>query len=84
MSSRQISAGGSMKIRYDQDVDALTIILNQESLVDESDEARPGIILDYDKSGELISIEILNASEHMPDITTMEYQLTPQPPRRSA
>jgi uncharacterized protein YuzE len=73
-----------MKIRYDQDVDALNIILNQESLVDESDEARPGIILDYDKSGELVSIEILNASEHMPDITTMEYQLTPQPPRRSA
>jgi uncharacterized protein YuzE len=73
-----------MKIRYDQDVDALNIILNQESLVDESDEARPGIILDYDKSGELVSTEILNASEHMPDITTMEYQLTPQPPRRSA
>lgn len=73
-----------MKIRYDQDVDALTIVLKQDTLVDESDEARPGVILDYDKGGELISIEILNASEHMPDVTTLEYQLTPQPPRRSA
>ncbi len=73
-----------MKIRYDQDVDALTIILNQASVVDESDEVRPGITLDYNKSGQLISIEIFNASEHVPDITTMEYQLTTQPPRRSA
>jgi uncharacterized protein YuzE len=73
-----------MKIQYDQDVDALTIILKQDTPVEESDEAKPGIILDYDSLGELVSIEILNASEHMPDVTTMEYQLTPTPPRRSA
>ena len=54
-----------MKIRYDQDVDALTIILKQDIPVDESD-------------------EILNASLHMPDVTTLEYQLTPKSPRRSA
>ena len=73
-----------MKIRYDQDVDALTIILKQDIPVDESDEIKPGVILDYDDKGELVSIEILNASLHMPDVTTLEYQLTPQSPRRSA
>jgi uncharacterized protein YuzE len=48
-----------MKILYDQDVDALTIILKQDTPVEESDEAKPGIILDYDSLGELVSIEIL-------------------------
>lgn len=61
-----------MRIRYDQDVDALTIIFKLDTPVEESDEARPGVILDYDKGGELVSIEILNASEHMPDDTTRE------------
>ena len=73
-----------MKICYNQDVDVLTINLKQDTLVDESDESRPGVILDYDSRGELVAIEILNASKHMPDVTTMEYQILPQPPRRSA
>lgn len=73
-----------MKIRYEQDVDALTIILKQDIPVDASDEIKPGVILDYDDKGELVSIEILNASLHIPDVTTLEYQLTPQSPRRTA
>ena len=36
-----------MKVTYDPEVDALTIILSDVS-VEESDEAKPGVILDYD------------------------------------
>jgi uncharacterized protein YuzE len=57
-----------MRVRYDQGVDALTIILKQDVPVDESDEQKPGVILDFDSHGELISIEILDASRHMPDV----------------
>ena len=57
-----------MKVRYDQGVDALTIILKQDVPVDESDEQKPGVIVDFDSHGELISIEILDASRHMPDL----------------
>ncbi|MDA3949314.1 MAG: DUF2283 domain-containing protein [Spirochaeta sp.] len=67
-----------MKIRYDQDMDALTITFKQNAPVDESDETRPGVILDYDSLGELVSIEILNASEHIADLSTVDYQRTPQ------
>ena len=58
-----------MKIRYDQETNSLTIILKQDTLVDESDETKAGVILDYDIIGELVSIEILNASERVPEVT---------------
>ncbi|MDA3951227.1 MAG: DUF2283 domain-containing protein [Spirochaeta sp.] len=45
-----------MTIRYDQDVDALTITLKHDTPVDESDETRPGVVLDYDDAGDLVSI----------------------------
>ena len=37
-----------MKVTYDQEVDILRIILNDED-IDESDEDKPGIIIDYDE-----------------------------------
>lgn len=39
-----------MRVIYDPRTDTLTIILS-ETPVAESDEARPGIILDYDAEG---------------------------------
>ncbi len=50
-----------MKIRYDPSVDALYIRLREGS-IDESDEVAAGIILDYDKNGKTLAIEILDAS----------------------
>ena len=44
---------GKMKIKYDQEVDILLIQL-LESKVYESDESKPGVILDYDKEGNII------------------------------
>jgi YD repeat-containing protein len=45
----------AVKVIYDQETDTLSIILT-DGKVAESDEARPGMILDYDKSGRLLSI----------------------------
>ena len=36
-----------------------------ESAYAESDEVEEGIVLDYDKSGKIIAIEILNASKKL-------------------
>jgi uncharacterized protein YuzE len=44
-----------------------------DSPVDESDEEKPGIILDYDKDGNIVGIEILNASRRMEDPRSLEY-----------
>ena len=61
-----------MKINYDPDVDVLRIIFSNAP-VEESDEEKPGIILDFDKSGNVVGIEILNASQRMENPRTVEY-----------
>lgn len=61
-----------MKISYDPQVDVLTIILSN-SPVEESDQAKPGIAIDYDENGALVSIEILNASENIENPKAIEY-----------
>jgi uncharacterized protein YuzE len=53
-----------MKVKYDQEIDVLRIRFSSAE-VDESDEEKPGIILDYGSDGNIVSIEILNASERV-------------------
>ncbi len=52
-----------MKINYDREVDVLRIVLSEREIA-ESDEARPDVILDYDAEGNVVAMEILNASRH--------------------
>jgi len=61
-----------MNVRYDPEVDVLRIILN-DSPIEESDESKPGVILDYDKSGKVVSLEVLNASARVEDPLSVEY-----------
>jgi len=61
-----------MKIKYDPEVDALQIIF-KDTAVEESDEEKEGIILDYDKKGHIVSIEILDASKRMDNPKSVEY-----------
>jgi uncharacterized protein YuzE len=50
-----------VRVNYDEQTDTLTLIFRDASVA-ESDEPRPGIILDYDSSGNIVSIELLDAS----------------------
>ena len=47
-----------MKVNYDTEVDVLRIVLSERAIV-ESDENRPGVILDYDADGNIVGLEIL-------------------------
>ena len=51
-----------MKAHYDSEVDALAINWGNNSIA-ESDEGEPGVILDYDAQGNVVGLEILNASK---------------------
>jgi uncharacterized protein YuzE len=53
-----------MRIKYDKESDILYITLSSQPIV-ESDQEKPGIILDYSENGEVVGIEILNASRKM-------------------
>jgi len=41
--------------------------------IDESDEEKPGVILDCDKDGNIVGLEILNASKRMDNPRSVEY-----------
>ncbi len=69
---QQILLEEIMKVKYDQEVDVLTIQLSNAP-VEESDQDKPGVILDYDKDGNIVGIEILNASKRIEDPRTVEY-----------
>jgi YD repeat-containing protein len=68
-----------MKVIYDPGTDTLTIVLSDKPVA-ESDEDKPGIILDYDAAGNLISMKILDASQRVPLLTRIEYQVAPVQP----
>jgi uncharacterized protein YuzE len=67
-----------MKIIYDRETDTLTVIFT-ETPVAESDEDKPGVILDYDAAGNLVSLEILDASQRVTSPSRIEYQVAPMP-----
>jgi uncharacterized protein YuzE len=61
-----------MKITYDADTDTLTVVL-KESAVAESDEEKPGVILDFDDAGDVVGFEILDASHRVTDPRRVEF-----------
>ncbi|MDD2742664.1 MAG: DUF2283 domain-containing protein [Rhodocyclaceae bacterium] len=52
-----------MKIEYDPVVDALYVRLNEQRII-ESEQIKPGFVLDYDETGNVVGIEVLAASKH--------------------
>ena len=65
-----------MKVIFDRETDTLTVIFADTSVA-ESDEDKPGVILDYDASGNLVSLEILDASRRVGLPTQIDYQVVP-------
>ena len=61
-----------MKITYDPEVDVLRIIF-RDTHVEESDEEKPNVIIDYDREGNLVGMEILHASRRVENPRLVEY-----------
>jgi uncharacterized protein YuzE len=56
-----------MKLKIDQEADALYLTLD-ESAVIESEEVAAGIIVDYDANDHVVGIELLHLSKRAPDL----------------
>ena len=61
-----------MKVTYDPEVDVLRILFSNAP-IEESDEDKPGIIIDYDKDGNVVGMEILDASKRMDNPRAVDY-----------
>lgn len=63
-----------MKVFYDPEVDIVRIIFSNVAIV-ESDEDKPGVIIDYDADGNIVGMEILDASEKMEKPGSIEFEI---------
>lgn len=63
-----------MKVTYDPEVDVLRILFSGAA-IEESDEDKPGIIMDYDIDGNVVGIEILDASKRMENPRSVDYAI---------
>lgn len=62
-----------MNIKYDKETDILYIKLS-DLRIEESDEEKKGVILDYSEDGALVGIEVLNASKSNLSPAKVEYE----------
>lgn len=53
-----------MKLRLDNKNDVLYLKLYESTIVD-SEEVKPGIILDFDTNGNVVGVEMLGVSKHV-------------------
>jgi uncharacterized protein YuzE len=63
-----------MKVKYNKEADVLYIMLTNDK-VKESDEDKPGIVIDYAENGTIVGIEILQASKKLPHPMKLEYEI---------
>ena len=63
-----------MVIKYDKETDIIYIQFSENKVV-ESEEDKPGVILDYGENGEIVGIEILNASKKTEHPNGISYEV---------
>ena len=64
----------AMKLEYDPELDAAYLTLTDSPVAD-SEEVKPGIVLDYDANHRVVGIEILNLRRQLPDADLKRLQL---------
>jgi len=62
-----------MKVKYDKEQDILYVSFSNKAIF-ESDEEKKGVILDYSAEGQIVGIEVLNASKHVGNPVKVEYE----------
>lgn len=56
-----------MRLRIDKEADALYLRLDESPIV-ESEEASPGVVLDFNERNEVVGVEILHLSKRAPHL----------------
>ena len=61
-----------MRIRVDEQADALYLRLDDSAIV-ESTEVAPGVVLDYDAHKQVVGVELLHLSKRSPKLDLREW-----------
>jgi len=71
-----------MRLHVDREADALYLRLD-ESMIVESEEVSPGVVLDYNAENMVVGVEILNLSVRAPHIEAdrLVFETTPGTPK---
>lgn len=64
-----------MKVTYDPESDILRIIFSSAKIA-ESDEDKPGVVIDYSEDGRIVGLEVLDASTRMENPKSVEYAIS--------
>lgn len=64
-----------MRIKVDRNSDALYFRLDEKRVV-ESEEVRPGVILDFDQHGKVVGVEFLGVSKRASkkELSSLQFQ----------
>ena len=68
-----------MKVTYDADRDGLRILFS-DAPIESSSDAVPGLILDYDNTGTVVGLELVQASKRMQNPRIVEFVEESTPP----
>ncbi|MHB1100215.1 MAG: DUF2283 domain-containing protein [Burkholderiales bacterium] len=65
-----------MKVHFDQQSNALYFRLDDSEIV-ESEEVKPGIILDFNEKNQVVGIEMLRVGDRVPltNLTHMQFEV---------
>ncbi|MGH7588569.1 MAG: DUF2283 domain-containing protein [Gemmatimonadota bacterium] len=65
-----------MKLHYDEKADALYLRLDDSEIV-ESEEVRPGIVLDFNIARQVVGVEILKLESRVPgaDLKKLQFEV---------
>ena len=62
-----------MKVHFDQDSDAVYFKLD-DSVITDSEEVKPGLILDFNEQNQVVGIEILRVRDRVPEANLKQMQ----------
>jgi uncharacterized protein YuzE len=62
-----------MKVHFDEKTDAVYFRLDESNIV-ESEEVKPGIVLDFNDKNEVVGIEILNVGKRVSSASLKQIQ----------
>lgn len=64
-----------MKVSYDKQTDSMTIVF-RDVPIKESDEVKPGLIMDFGYDDQLVRVEILDASKVVQKASEIQFSMT--------